>query len=47
MAKKQIGKRFNPEDIKKWQREADLTTKGNLTLWMETVLNNAVNKARK
>jgi hypothetical protein len=39
-----LPKRFNSEDIKKWQEQANLTTGGNLTLWMENALNNAVKK---
>jgi len=39
-----LPKRFNEEDIKKWQEQANLTTGGNLTLWMENALNNAVKK---
>lgn len=30
-----LPKRFNAEDIKNWQNEANKTTGGNLTLWME------------
>ena len=39
-----LTKRFNSEDVKKWQEQANLTTGGNLTLWMENTLNNAVKK---
>ena len=39
-----LPKRFNAEDIKNWQNEANKTTSGNLTLWMENTLNNAVKK---
>ena len=39
-----LPKRFNEEDIKKWQEQANSTTGGNLTLWMENALNNAVKK---
>jgi len=39
-----LSKRFNSEDVKKWQEQANITTGGNLTLWMENALNNAVNK---
>jgi len=39
-----LPKRFASEDIKKWQEQANLTTGGNLTLWMENTLNNAVKK---
>jgi hypothetical protein len=39
-----LPKRFASEDIKKWQEQANLTTGGNLTLWMENALNNAVKK---
>ena len=34
-----LPKRFNSEDVKKWQEQANLTTGGNLTLWMENALN--------
>ena len=39
-----LPKRFNSEDVKKWQEQANLITGGNLTLWMENALNNAVKK---
>ena len=39
-----LPKRFNSEDIKKWQEQANLTTGGNLTLCMQNALNNAVKK---
>jgi len=39
-----LPKRFNTDDIKNWQTEANKTTGGNLTLWMENTLNNAVKK---
>jgi len=39
-----LPKRFNSEDVKKWQEQANLTTGGNLTLWMENALNNAIKK---
>lgn len=39
-----LPKRFNAEDVKKWQEQANLTTGGNLTLWMENALNNALKK---
>ena len=39
-----LPKRFNADDIKNWQNEANKTTGGNLTLWMENALNNAVKK---
>lgn len=42
-----LPKRFNSEDVKKWQEQANLTTGGNLTLWMENALNNALNNAVK
>ena len=41
-----LPKRFASEDIKKWQEQANLTTGGNLTLWMENTLNNAVKKQK-
>ena len=39
-----LPKRFNTNDIKNWQNEANKATGGNLTLWMENALNNAVKK---
>jgi len=39
-----LPKRFNSDDIKNWQNESNKTTGGNLTLWMENTLNNAVKK---
>ena len=39
-----LPKRFNSDDIKKWQKQANLTTGGNLTLWMEIALNSTVKK---
>ena len=39
-----LPKRFSADDIKNWQNEANKTTGGNLTLWMENALNNAVKK---
>lgn len=34
-----LPKRFKIEDIKNWQEQANLYTKGNLTRWMEKALN--------
>jgi hypothetical protein len=39
-----LPKRFNSDDIDRWQEAANLTTGGNLTLWMELNLNEAVRK---
>ena len=36
--------KFNSSDVQKWKDKAELETRGNLTLWIETTLNNAVNK---
>lgn len=44
MAKKLLPKRFEPEDIKRWQKCADKQTRGNLSLWMDIVLNLAADK---
>jgi hypothetical protein len=33
--KKQLPKRFDEEDIKRWQQVADKETRGNLSLWMD------------
>ena len=37
-----ITKRFNADDVKNWQEQANLTTGGNLTLWIENSLNKAL-----
>ena len=42
-----LTKRFNSEDVKKWQEQANLTTGGNLTLWMENALVKEVLKGSK
>lgn len=34
-----LNKRFHPDEITNWQKCADKKTKGNLTRWMEDVLN--------
>lgn len=34
-----LTKRFNSDDVKNWQEQANLTTGGNLTLWIENKLN--------
>lgn len=39
-----LPKKFNSEDVKKWEEQANLITGGNLTLRMEYALNNAVKK---
>jgi len=39
-----LPKRFNSDDIDRWQEAANLTTGGNLTLWMELNLNEAARK---
>jgi len=39
-----ITKRFNGEDVKEWQKQANETTGGNLTLWIELTLNNSIKK---
>jgi hypothetical protein len=39
-----LPKRFNEEDVKKWQEQANLTTGGNLSLFMVNGLNDAVKK---
>jgi len=43
MAKKPISKRFNEDDIKRWQKAADKENR-NLSNWMETELNKAADK---
>ena len=42
--KKQLPKGFDEEDIKRWQKVADKETRGNLSLWMDIVLNKAADK---
>jgi hypothetical protein len=37
-----ITKRFNVDDVKNWQEQANLQTGGNLTLWIENSLNKAL-----
>jgi len=44
MAKKPIGKRFEEEDIKRWQKCSDLDGRKSLNNWMEYVLNKAADK---
>lgn len=41
-----LPKRFNSEDIRKWQLVANEKTGGNLNLWMELVLNDAAKKQK-
>ena len=43
MPKKLLPKRFNEEDIKRWQKVSDRQNR-NLTNWMETELNKAADK---
>ena len=42
--KKQLPKRFEEKDIERWQKVADKETRGNLSLWMDIVLNKAADK---
>lgn len=42
-----LPKRFNSLDIEKWQERANLTTGGNLTLWIENTLNAALTSFKK
>lgn len=37
-----VNRRFNSEDLKNWQEQANLITGGNLTLWIEITLNKQV-----
>jgi len=37
-----LTKRFNTDDVNNWQEQANLTTGGNLTLWIENTLNKAL-----
>ena len=43
MPKKLLPKRFNEDDIKRWQKVADKENR-NLSNWMETELNKAADK---
>jgi hypothetical protein len=42
-----LNKRFNSEDVNKWQKAANNFTGGNLTLWVELRLNEAAKKDLK
>jgi hypothetical protein len=42
--KKQLPKRFEEEDIKRWQQVANKETRCNLSLWMDLTLNKAADK---
>ena len=42
-----LTKRFNEDDVKSWQQAANLSTGGNLNLWMENKLNEAAKKDLK
>lgn len=42
--KKKENFRFHPDDKTLWQKCADIKHKGNLTRWMEEVLNKAAKK---
>jgi len=42
-----LNKKFHPTDIKNWQDCADLKYRGNLTRWMEEVLNKAAERELK
>ena len=42
--KKQLPKRFEEKDTERWQKVADKETRGNLSLWMDIVLNKAADK---
>jgi hypothetical protein len=44
---KVLNKRFNADDVKLWQEQANLQTGGNLTLWIELRLNEAAKKDLK
>jgi len=45
--KKQLTKRFEVKDMKRWQKLANKETKGNLNKWMEKVLNERVELMKK
>ena len=36
---KVITRRFNADDVDRWQEQANLQSGGNLTLWIENTLN--------
>ena len=42
-----LTKRFNKNDVKKWQQASNLLTGGNLNLWMEIKLNESAKKDLK
>ena len=42
-----LNKRFNSEDVNNWQEAANNSTGGNLTLWIELRLNEAVKNELK
>jgi hypothetical protein len=44
MAKVLLPKRFAAKDIERWQKVANKETRGNLSLWMDIVLNKAADK---
>ena len=44
---KPITRRFNSEDLKNWQKEANESAGGNLTLWIEITLNNHIKQNQK
>lgn len=45
--KESLNKKFHPDDVKGWQECADKKFRGNLTRWMEDVLNRAAGKELK
>lgn len=42
-----IGRRFDPRDLKAWQKRADEECAGNLTEWMRQKLNNSPEPVRE
>ncbi len=44
---KMLSKRFNEDDVNEWQKAANISTGGNLNLWMENKLNEAAKKDLK
>lgn len=42
-----LTKKFNTDDVNKWQEQANENTGGNLTLWIELTLNKAVRQQIK
>ena len=42
-----LSKRFLPSVVANWQEQADLETRGNLSLWIELTLNKSLKNKKK